>query len=106
MCSNNQFITIEILWMIGNATGYCGATELAVALCINNTLKELSLTGDATIDHAVASNILASFYENTTLTDLDLPAELSDQESLTTELEYINIGRSRGHYEPLCVSFW
>ena len=98
--------SLEILWMNGNATGHCGATEFAVALCTNNTLKELSLTGDTTIDYTAASEILASFYENTTLTDLDLPAEFSDKESLTTELEYINIDRSRGNYEPLHVSFW
>ena len=105
-CSLTNNSSLQILWMNGNAISHCGATELAVALYTNNTLKELSLTGDATIDHATAPDILASFYENTTLTYLDLPAELSNQESLTTELEYINIGRSRGHYEPLCVSFW
>ena len=98
--------SLEILWMNGNAIGHCGATEFAMAFCINSTLKEFLLTGDATIDYAAASEILASFYENTTLINLDLPAELPDKESLITELEMININRSGSDHEPLCLSFW
>ena len=98
--------SLEILWMNGHAIGHYGAADIAAALCVNKTLKELSLTGDPTIDYTAASEILASFYENNTLTDLDLPAELSDKESLWTELEDINAKRSSNNYESLFVSFW
>ena len=97
--------SLEILWINGNAIGYNGAVNIAAALCINDTLKELSLTGDTTIDCTAASEILSSFNENTILTDLDLPAELTD-ELLGTVLEEINTKRSINNHESLRVSFW
>ena len=97
--------SLEILWINGNAIGHAGAVDIAAALCINNTLKELSLTGDSSIDYTAASEILSSFNENTILTDLDLPAELTDKLSMTV-LEDINTKRSNNNHEFLCVSFW
>ena len=99
--------SLEILWMNGNAIGHCGATDIAAALCINSTLKELSLTGDSTIDYGEASEILASLYQNNSLINLDLPADLkvSSKDLLKSTVYNINAERSQNKHQPVTVLF-
>lgn len=97
--------SLAVLLMNGNAIGSFGASEFSFALCNNSTLKELSLTGDSTINHSAASELLlAVLYENNTLSDLDLPEEVDNQELLHEEVEAILCKRSRT--VPLNLSFW
>ena len=96
--------SLEILCMNGNAIGHSGAAGIAAALCINSTLKELSLTGDSTIDYTAASEILESLYQNTSLTNIDLPTDL-DVDLLHLKADNINASRSKSNHEPLMVLF-
>ena len=82
-------------------------TDIAAALCINSTLKELSLTGDSTIDYGEASEILASLYQNNSLINLDLPADLkvSSKDLLKSTVYNINAERSQNEHQPVTVLF-
>ena len=99
--------SLEILWMNGNAIGHSGAGDIAAALCVNNTLKELSLADNSTIDYAAASEILESLHQNTSLTNLDLPADLdvSSKDLLNLKVDNINASRSKSDHEQLIVLF-
>ena len=97
--------SLETLWMNFNAIGHSGATDIAVALRINNTLKELSLTDDPTVDYAAASELLASFNENMTVTKLRLPTSIPNKSSIENTLLAINSHRKDDNHELLSISF-
>ena len=88
--------SVEILQMNGNVIGHTGATGIAAALSVNETLKELSLAGNSTINYSATSEILESLLDQSTLLiNLDLPTDLdmSSKDFLNLKVDEINASR-------------
>ena len=97
--------SLEVLNMSDNAIGQDGATAIVQAITNSKTLKKLNLYGDDTIDEESAIIIMRSLHHNNSITTLNLPNTLVDNDNVKREVEHINSTRRKCNIQELEVTY-
>ena len=102
-CALSMNKSLETLWLNNNNIGNAGALAMAEAIPKIEAMKDLSLTGDTTIDEEHVIRIVKSFNFNTSISKFHLPSPLSEQGINMVRQEVENINKMRASSNKLTV---